>query len=62
VTLRKSGAGKGGVFLPSLWIAASRSPERMDSLRALGWEASPVANRSFTDDYADLLSYLHLGP
>jgi spermidine synthase len=62
VTLRKSGAGKGSVFLPSLWIAASRSPVRLDSLRALGWEASPVADRPFTDDYADLLSYLHLGP
>ena len=62
VTLRKAGAGRGSLVLPSIWIAASRSPERLDRLRALGWAASLVADRPFTDDYADLLTYLHLGP
>lgn len=59
--LERSGDGGGAGQLPSRWLAASRSGERLGALRALGWEAAVPADHPFTDDYADLLSYLRLG-
>ena len=50
-----------GILFPSNWLAASRSPLRLDELRALGWQDATPADHPFTDDYADLLSYLRLG-
>ena len=46
---------------PSHWLAASRDPARIAELRAKGWTDVAAAERPFTDDYADLLSYLHFG-
>jgi spermidine synthase len=46
---------------PSHWLAASRDPARIAELRARGWTDLAAAERPFTDDYADLLSYLHVG-
>jgi len=61
VTLERSGDGSGPGELPSRWLATSRSPERLGALRDLGWTPVDAADRPFTDDYADLLSYLRLG-
>ena len=47
--------------ITSRWMAASRDPERLAALRAMGWHASAPADHPFTDDYADLLRYLHVG-
>jgi hypothetical protein len=60
-TLERSGGGEVAGELPSRWLAASWSSERLDALRALGWTTVTPADRPFTDDYADLLSYLRLG-
>jgi hypothetical protein len=64
-TLILAGAGGTGdnpdFLLPSRWLVASRSPERLDAFRTLGWQAVTPADHPFTDDYADLLSYLKLG-
>ncbi len=46
---------------PSRWLAASRDAETLAMLRAAGWESTTPSDRPFTDDYADLLRYLHLG-
>ena len=46
---------------PSHWLAASRDPTRIAELRAKGWTDVAAAERPFTDDYADLLSYLRIG-
>jgi hypothetical protein len=46
---------------PSRWLAASRDPTRLDALRAAGWVPVTPSDRPFTDDYADLIRYLHLG-
>lgn len=60
-------AGEGGAagnpdfVLPSRWLVATRSAERLDAFRGLGWLDANLADRPFTDDYADLLSYLKLG-
>jgi hypothetical protein len=48
--------------LPSRWVAASRDPARIAALRARGWTNTIPAARPFTDDYADLLSTIRLGP
>ena len=48
-------------LLPSRWLVASRSDEHLDAFRALGWDDAKPADHPFTDDYADLLSYLRLG-
>jgi SAM-dependent methyltransferase len=61
VTLGRSGDGNVPGELPSRWLATSRSAERLSALRDLGWTAVPAADHPFTDDYADLLSYLKLG-
>jgi hypothetical protein len=60
-TLERSGGGEDPGGLPSRWLAASRSPDRIAGLRAIGWRDTIPAGRPFTDDYADLLSYLRLG-
>lgn len=61
-TLRQTGSGGDGEgLLPSTWLVASRSAERVAALRARGWADATPADRPFTDDYADLLSYLRLG-
>jgi hypothetical protein len=60
-TLERSGDGSTPGELPSRWLATSRSSERLDGLRALGWLETSAADHPFTDDYADLLSYLKLG-
>jgi SAM-dependent methyltransferase len=60
-TLERSGRGDLPGELPSRWLAASHSSERLDALRALGWTTVTPADHPFTDDYADLLSYLRLG-
>jgi SAM-dependent methyltransferase len=59
--LERSGGGGVEGELPSRWLAASRSFERIAALRALGWTTVTPADHPFTDDYADLLSYLRLG-
>jgi hypothetical protein len=46
---------------PSHWLAASLDPARIAELRAKGWTDVAAAQRPFTDDYADLVSYLHFG-
>ena len=46
---------------PSHWLAASRDPAAIASLRAAGWTDATPADHPFTDDYADLIRYLHLG-
>jgi hypothetical protein len=46
---------------PSRWLAASRDPATLDALRSSGWSSVVPSDRPFTDDYADLLRYLHLG-
>lgn len=45
---------------PSRWLAASADPATIADLRAAGWQDTAVAERPFTDDYADLLRYLLL--
>jgi hypothetical protein len=60
-TLHREGHGTGDGEIPSQWLAASRSSERISGFRALGWEDAIPADHPFTDDYADLLSYLRLG-
>jgi predicted methyltransferase len=45
---------------PSRWLAASADPDTIASLRAAGWGDTAIADRPFTDDYADLLRYLLL--
>jgi hypothetical protein len=47
--------------IPSRWLAASRDPTQLDAFRALGWAPTIAADHPFTDDYADLLTYLHVG-
>ena len=47
--------------ITSRWMAASRDPDRLAALRTKGWHASAPADHPFTDDYADLLRYLHVG-
>ena len=48
-------------ILPSGWLAASTNPELIAALRDRGWTDASVADHPFTDDYADLLSYLKIG-
>ena len=47
--------------ITSRWMAASSDPEHLAELRAKGWHAAAPADHPFTDDYADLLRYLHVG-
>jgi hypothetical protein len=61
-TLERSDPGDAAGELPSRWLAASRSAERVADFRALGWRDAFPADHPFTDDYADLLSYLRLVP
>lgn len=61
-TLSRSGIGsEDGTLFPSVWLAAARSSESLSAFRALGWDVVTPADHPFTDDYADLLSYLKLG-
>ncbi len=61
-TLGKHGAGsEDGTAYPSDWLAATRSSERLSAFQAHGWQVATPADHPFTDDYADLLSYLKLG-
>lgn len=46
---------------PSQWLVGVRTREQVNAFRARGWRDAEVADRPFTDDYADLLSYLKLG-
>lgn len=46
---------------PSRWLAAAADPDTIAALRADGWFDATIADRPFTDDYADLLRYLLLG-
>ncbi len=46
---------------PSRWLAASRDAETLEVLRTRGWQPVAPSDRPFTDDYADLLRYLHIG-
>lgn len=43
---------------PSRWLAATRDPERRARLEAHGWSRPSLADRPFTDDYANLLATL----
>ncbi len=45
----------------SRWLAASRNPATLATLRGQGWAPAAPSDRPFTDDYADLLRYLNLG-
>jgi len=47
--------------IPSRWLVASRDPARLEAFKALGWAVAAPADHPFTDDYADLLTYLHVG-
>ena len=58
---RTAETGSDELQTPSRWMAASRDPGRVAALEALGWQVAPPADHPFTDDYADLLSYLHIG-
>lgn len=44
------------------WVVATRAADAVAAFRARGWTDAAPAERPFTDDYADLLSYLKLGP
>lgn len=46
---------------PSRWVAASDDPAIITQLTAIGWTKAEAADRPFTDDYSDLIRYLHLG-
>ena len=46
---------------PSRWLVASADPTAIDHLREAGWSDVLLADRPFTDDYADLLHWLRLG-
>jgi predicted methyltransferase len=46
---------------PSRWLVASRDPASIAALRDSGWVPVALADRPFTDDYADLIRYLRLG-
>ncbi len=46
---------------PSRWLAAVADPDTVAALRADGWYDPAIADRPFTDDYADLLRYLLWG-
>lgn len=61
-TVERMGHGTGNGEIPSRWLAASRSTDAIAAFRALGWQNVVPASHPFTDDYADLLSYLRLGP
>lgn len=56
----RSATADADLTLPSRWLAATRDPEKLAALRAVGWTAAPIGTRPFTDDYADLLSTLRL--
>ena len=60
-TLQREGDGTGDGEIPSRWLAASRSSERISGFRALGWQDAIPADHPFTDDYADLIRYLNWG-
>jgi hypothetical protein len=62
VTLDRSGDGAAPGELPSRWLATSRDGKRLSELRALGWQPVLPSGQPFTDDYADLLSTIRLGP
>jgi len=46
---------------PSRWLVASREPGAIAELHTSGWVPVALADRPFTDDYADLIRYLRLG-
>ena len=46
---------------PSRWLAATDDPATIAQLEAIGWSQAVAADHPFTDDYSDLLTYLHLG-
>jgi spermidine synthase len=54
-------ASKDSTDSPSRWLVASRDPARLAAFEALGWRTAAPADHPFTDDYADLLTYLRLG-
>lgn len=43
------------------WVVATSNIDHINAFRASGWTDAFPATRPFTDDYADLLSYLKLG-
>lgn len=55
------GAQRAAGASPSRWLAASDDPAVISRLAALGWAPAGAADRPFTDDYSDLIRYLHLG-
>lgn len=46
---------------PSRWLVAVGDPTTIERFRDLGWTPVSSSDRPFTDDYADLLRYLHVG-
>ncbi len=56
-----SGAEREAGATPSRWVAGSDDPAVIAQLEALGWTRAVAADRPFTDDYSDLIRYLHLG-
>ena len=54
-----SGQAQGAT--PSRWLAATDDPATIARLEAIGWAPTVAADHPFTDDYSDLLTYLHLG-
>ena len=64
-TLERSGlrhpVGPDPTDIPSRWLVASRDLARLAAFGALGWQTATPADHPFSDDYADLVSYLHLG-
>ena len=47
---------------PSRWLAATADEETALALRDAGWADVLPADRPFTDDYADLIRWMHIGP
>ena len=47
---------------PSRWLVASRDAAALHALSEAGWSEVAPADRPFTDDYADLLRWMHIGP
>jgi hypothetical protein len=46
---------------PARWLAATDDQEAIATLLTMGWTKAVAADHPFTDDYSDLIRYLHLG-
>jgi SAM-dependent methyltransferase len=53
--------GPDSTDIASRWLVGTRDPAHLKAFRALGWVTTTPADHPFTDDYADLITYLHIG-